>query len=186
MLLIFRRGGFSYHGGLFFSFIGVFWWMKRKKIFSWGNIVDICTPSIVLGFFFVRIGCFLNGCCFGTPTDMPWGIVFPSDSPAGLIYKNTKIHPVQLYAAFSALVSFIILIAIEKRGHFVRRKGHLFFSFLILSAIWRFIIEFFRYQEFNSTLINWLTNAQVYSVTVLFFAIFILTRILQIDRRKNI
>jgi phosphatidylglycerol:prolipoprotein diacylglycerol transferase len=144
-ILFIWQGGFSYHGGLFLALIGVFWWAKRSKI-SFGSILDIFAPSVALGFFFVRIGCFLNGCCFGNPTDMPWGLVFPLDSPAGWIYKGIKIHPTQLYASLSGLMSFFLLLVLDEKLYLVGRNGLLFFSFLILSAVWRFIIEFFRYH----------------------------------------
>ena len=179
-IFLISQGGLSYNGGLFFALIGAFCWLKRKKI-PVVRMLDILAPTIPLGFFLVRIGCFLNGCCFGNPTDMPWGVVFPSDSPAGWVYKNIKIHPTQLYSSFSGLISFFILLGFEKKLQFAKGNGLLFFSFLILSALWRFIIEFFRYQEPQSIMVGWFTEAQAYCVGIFIVS---MTMILRIYMKK--
>ena len=181
-VLFIWQGGFSYHGGLLFAFIGALWWIKRKNI-PIRRTFDIVAPSIALGFFFVRIGCFLNGCCFGNPTDMPWGVIFPSDSAAGLIYNNTKIHPTQLYDSLSGLISFFILLGIEKKLQFSEGKGLLLFFILILSALWRFIIEFFRYQMPDLIIVGWFTKAQAYCLGILLFSII---GIVIVNRQNNI
>jgi phosphatidylglycerol:prolipoprotein diacylglycerol transferase len=162
-------GGLSYHGGLLFACVGVLWWVRRRKA-SAGIVFDIITPAVALGFFFVRIGCFLNGCCFGTPTDLPWGVVFPPDSPAGWVYANATIHPTQLYSSFAGLMVFLVLLRLEKKGSFARGSGSLFFSFLILSALCRFVIEFFRYHDSYALVTGSFSLAQAYCVAILLFS----------------
>jgi phosphatidylglycerol:prolipoprotein diacylglycerol transferase len=164
------EGGLSYYGGLLLAIIAFTWWLKSKNI-SALRMLDIFSPSVTLGFFFVRIGCFLNGCCFGKPTDVPWGVVFPPESPAGQVYKDTPIHPSQLYSSLSGLLGFFVLLGIEKRFRLDRRAGLLFFLFLIISALWRFIIEFYRYQNFDATMVFWFTKNQVYSLVIFAFSI---------------
>ena len=48
---------------------------------------------------FGRVGCFLNGCCYGRPTTLPWGVKFPPGSFASLEFGDTPVHPSQLYNA---------------------------------------------------------------------------------------
>ncbi|MFC1794154.1 prolipoprotein diacylglyceryl transferase [Planctomycetota bacterium] len=174
------QGGLSFHGGLFLALIAAWWWLNNKKI-SIGRMLDIFVPAMALGFFFVRIGCFLNGCCFGTPTDASWGVVFPSDSPAGWVFKDTAIHPTQLYSSFLGLISFFILLVIERKMQLDDRNGLLFLFFLVLFALWRFILEFFRYQGHNAITVAWFTEAQIYSVGILILSVTIIT---QIFRKK--
>ncbi len=170
------QGGSSYYGGLIFAFIGLIIWVKMKSI-EVGRMLDIFAPSAALGFFFVRIGCFLNGCCFGKPTSMPWGVIFPPDSPAGSVYTNMTIHPTQIYSAVSGLLGFGLLLYLEEKWHMVKKKpGLLFLSFLILSSLWRFIIEYFRYHEAHSTIVGWFTEAQAYSAVVFILSIIMIVK----------
>jgi len=178
------QGDFSYHGGLILAFISVFWWANRKNI-SFGCILDAFTPSIALGSCFVRIGCFLNGCCFGNPTTMPWGLIFPLNSPAGYIYQGIKIHPTQVYESLAGLASLFILLFVEKMFKPTDRDGKLFFSFLILTAISRFIVEFFRYQNPDLQKFGYLTEAQVFCIMFLIFSVLSLS-IIYMKKTKSI
>jgi phosphatidylglycerol:prolipoprotein diacylglycerol transferase len=173
--LLMWKGGLSYHGGLILAIIALFLWLKKKKI-AFGTMLDIFTPSLAFGFFLVRIGCFLNGCCFGKPTDIPLGVIFPSDSHAGLIYENTKIHPTQLYSLLAGLLGFFILLWLEKRLQFARGTGILFLFFLIFSALWRFSIEFFRYQETDSLLLGQFSEAQIFCLGIVVFTLIMIPR----------
>jgi phosphatidylglycerol---prolipoprotein diacylglyceryl transferase len=175
-------GGLSYHGGLLLAVIGLSWWCRRVKI-SMRSMLEIFAPSLALGYSIVRIGCFLNGCCFGTPSNTPLGVVFPLDSPAGMVYKGVRIHPVQLYSAFFGLVTFCLLLGLEKKVPFHQGTAALFFLFLILSALERFFMEFLRYHSpgSSSTMLGWFTEAQAYSLGIFIFSIIMVERI----RRKK-
>lgn len=160
------QGGLSWYGGLLFGFIVGVWCLIKGK-FRIGAVLDILAPGIALGLFFARIGCFLKGCCFGTPTNAWWGVVFPTGSPASIVYwEGVNVHPTQLYASFAALISFFILLAIERRIR-LKLQGLIFFSFLILYGLWRFIIEFFRYHDPNLYLWSWLTKGHAFSITAI-------------------
>ena len=106
--------------------------------------MDILGPSLGLGEFFTRIGCFLNGCCFGTPTDSACGVVFPPDSAAGYYYPATPIHPSQIYSSLGGLAIFAILIFLERYKKF---DGFTALNFFMLYAVARFLIDFTRYYE---------------------------------------
>lgn len=69
-------GGLTYYGGFIFAFIALLIYAKRKKIpVALG--MDIVAPAIMIGLGFGRIGCFLNGCCYGARCDAPYAITFP-------------------------------------------------------------------------------------------------------------
>jgi len=108
--------------------------------------MDLMGPSLGLGEFFTRIGCFLNGCCFGSPTSCAFGIHFPPDSPADYYYPGLAIHPTQLYQSFAGLLICVILIYMERYKKF---DGFTAFSYFILYSIARFVTDFFRYYEPN-------------------------------------
>jgi phosphatidylglycerol:prolipoprotein diacylglycerol transferase len=105
---------------------------------------DAAVPGIALGYAVYRIGCFINGCCFGIPTDLPWGVTFGPGTEAfasqiaqGLISSEAArtlwVHPTQLYHAALGLAAFFIL----------RRHSGLALA-LALYGAGRFVIEFFR------------------------------------------
>lgn len=162
-------GGLSYYGGFILAFLCAFFYLKKNKI-PVGAMMNVLAPSLAIGFFFGRIGCFLNGCCFGEPTTMPWGVIFPEDAPARWIYSAPiKLHPTQLYSSISGLMSFFILLLLEKKFKFMKRDGLLCFSFFILYGLWRFIIEFFRYHE--SYIVGWFTEGQALSIAIIIFSV---------------
>jgi phosphatidylglycerol:prolipoprotein diacylglycerol transferase len=106
------------------------------------KLLDIISPGIALGYSIGRIGCFLNGCCFGKPTDLPWGLVYSSVSPAGNYYPGIALHPTQLYAMVSMFMVFVILaILFEKK----KCDGQIFYWLLIFYSVYRFLVEFLRY-----------------------------------------
>ena len=101
-------------------------------------------PSVGLGIFITRIGCFFNGCCYGLPTDRSWGMVFPQESPAGAFFPNQAIHPTQLYSSFYGLLIFVLILFVER---FKKYDGFLLYFFFICYGIARFTVDFFRYYE---------------------------------------
>lgn len=88
-----------------------------------------------------RIGCFLNGCCLGIPTDLPWSVSFPQEN--GIIYR----HPVQLYYSAGAFLILLILFMTEKRlnNSYPRRKGAVLWPlFMVLYGSFRLVVDFVR------------------------------------------
>ncbi len=133
------EGGLVFYGGLIGGITGtvLYVWKKGEEVL---DFLDTIAPSIALGHFFTRIGCFLNGCCYGRPTDLPWGIKFPPGSNPARHYSG-PIHPTQLYESLAGLILFFLLYYMFKRRKF---KGQIFFSYLLLYSGVRFTIEFFR------------------------------------------
>jgi phosphatidylglycerol:prolipoprotein diacylglycerol transferase len=107
----------------------------------------VFAPGIALGHAVGRVGCLLAGCCYGRPTDLAWGIVF-SDPFAGSYVGtplNVHLHPVQLYESGAELLILAALLLMEKRGRAF--PGRTFWGYVLLYAVSRFIIEFFRGDE---------------------------------------
>ena len=135
--------GLTMLGGFVAAVIFGLLYLKIKKLPRL-KIADIVMPAIGLGIFVTRIGCFLNGCCYGIPTDVPWAMVFPSDCPAGAQYVGQAIHPTQLYSSLYGLIIFGLLLFLERYKKF---DGFLLYLFFILYGISRFTVDFFRYYE---------------------------------------
>jgi phosphatidylglycerol---prolipoprotein diacylglyceryl transferase len=151
----FWNGGLAYYGGLLLATATGVAFLRRER-FPLGKGVDIVGAVMPLGICFGRFGCFLGGCCFGVPTDGPFGLSFPAGSPAsyeqyegGLLrdkmLASLPVHPTQLYEALGCL-----LIAAWLLGYAHARKrfdGQVLLQFLIAYAVLRFAIEYLRADD---------------------------------------
>jgi phosphatidylglycerol:prolipoprotein diacylglycerol transferase len=135
--------GLSMMGGVVLAIVSGIVFLIFKKV-SVLKIADLFSPSFMLGLGFARIGCFLNGCCFGKPTNSFLGVVFPEDCFAGYIYPHTPIYPTQLFSALKGFLIFGLILWLEKYKKF---DGFTFGLMLIFFPLGRFIIDFFRYYE---------------------------------------
>ncbi len=142
---IFRvwEGGLTFYGGLIagIGFGMAYLWRKGLPVLE---VADIVAPQIALGIAIARIGCFLNGCCFGKESTLPWACVFPPDCQAGWVMAGKAVHPTQIYSSIANVAIFLFLKRLLKRGH---PRGTVFFSFLVLYGSWRFVIDYLRYYE---------------------------------------
>ncbi|MGQ9664674.1 MAG: prolipoprotein diacylglyceryl transferase [bacterium] len=149
------NGGMMFFGGFIGAFIAGVIYVKKQKL-SIFLLSDIISPCIALGEFFTRIGCFLNGCCFGVPTTLPWGVHFPRGSFADQAGLDCAIHPTQLYSSLFGLLLFFLLQRMLHRPH---AQGSIFAYFLIFYGGFRFGIDFIRYYEnMGNFLINQLIS----------------------------
>ncbi|NLP37472.1 MAG: prolipoprotein diacylglyceryl transferase [Firmicutes bacterium] len=128
-----RSGGLSFHGGLVFGIAIGLWYTKKHKL-PQGQVADLVAPYLALGYALVRIGCLFNGCCYGQPSNVFWAL------PAAYA-DDTLRHPTQLYAFLAALLIFLLLHVRKKK---IRFAGQLFWEFILLYCIYRFLVEFFR------------------------------------------
>lgn len=143
---IFRiwEGGMMFFGGFLGGFLLGALYLRRQRI-SILKISDIVAPSMGLGLFFTRIGCFLNGCCFGVPSTLPWAVEFPKACVAGASpVGGYALHPTQLYESIFGLVLFFFL---NNRLAKSSGTGAVFAQFLIFYGWFRFGIDFIRYYE---------------------------------------
>jgi phosphatidylglycerol---prolipoprotein diacylglyceryl transferase len=142
-LLSLARSGGVFYGGLILAVGVAFWYIARHRMPFW-TTCDVFAPGIALGHVTGRLGCLAAGCCFGRPTDLPWGITFHNPLAASLVGTplNIRLHPTQLYEAGAELFILLLLLATEKRGK--PFAGRTFWAYMLLYAISRYIIEFYR------------------------------------------
>ncbi len=135
---IFGRGGFVFYGGFILAFgIGI-WQMRRKGLNIW-KTMDIFAPAVAVAYAIGRIGCFLNGCCYGRPTDSWLGVSFPPESLAGSL--GEPLIPIQLFSSLNLFIIFAILLTLRRYKKF---DGQLFWLYVLLYGVSRSIIEIFR------------------------------------------
>jgi phosphatidylglycerol:prolipoprotein diacylglycerol transferase len=134
------RAGFIFHGGLFLSIGTVLLYTKKKKL-SFLFIADLLIPYVALGQAIGRIGCFLNGCCYGKPTALRWGRTFPLSSPAGYHYGALRLHPTQLYSSLFLFILFLILKNVRVHQKF---EGETLLLYFLLYPAFRFFLDFLR------------------------------------------
>jgi len=192
-LLKIWEGGLTYYGGLVLGAVGVvaYLGLSRRPVLYW---LDIIAPSLALGLAFGRMGCFLNGCCYGDASHLPWAFAWPVGSLPWEHYANAflessglkrailpaegfgpalgavtgclaggrqawTIHPSQLYSLVNAAGLFAVL---HLAFRWKRRHGQIFFFFILLYAVSRFLLEYTRADETETylvglpTLLRWL------------------------------
>lgn len=136
------QGGLVYYGGLIGGIIAsaLYIWWKRMPLWK---TADVLAPSIALGSFFGRMGCLLNGCCYGRPTNLPWAITFTN--PQAQDFSNTPLnvplHPTQIYDGLLNLILYAFLAWLFRRKKF---DGEVFATYLICYSITRSIVEHYR------------------------------------------
>ena len=126
----------SGYGGLIGATLTGIIYIRWKKLPLW-KTADVLAPSIALGNVFGRIGCLLNGCCYGRACSLPWAIRFPSDHSTG----GVPVHPTEIYDALLNFAFYLGLAWLFRRKKF---NGQVFATYLIGYAIFRSIVEFFR------------------------------------------
>jgi len=174
------EGGLVFYGGLIAGILfGILYLIRRKMPVL--RVTDLVAPQIALGIALARVGCFLNGCCFGEASHLPWACKFPPDSQAGWVMAGTAIHPTQIYSAIANFVLFVILRGMLSRSF---RPGTVFGSFLVLYGGWRFFIDNLRhYEEHMRVGAMWggLTLNQIASIAMIVVGLLLLLRVRQKD-----
>ncbi len=145
LLNLFREGGVFY-GGLIVAVLVALWYIRHVGLPLW-TTCDVFAPGIALGHVIGRFGCLFAGCCFGRPTTVPWAITFTSRFAHDNVGTplNIPLHPTQLYEAGAELLILIFLLTTERSGR--KFAGRTFWLYMLLYAISRYIIEFYRGDE---------------------------------------
>jgi phosphatidylglycerol:prolipoprotein diacylglycerol transferase len=151
--------GLTIFGAVLGAAIGIWLFNLINKKFSFGHLADVAAPGIILAQAIGRVGCTLNGCCYGKMTDLPWAIVYTNPNSNGPI--GVPVHPTQIYEIIFNLIVFGILFKLRRR---LKPDGSLFLVYLSLYSIWRLGIDFVR--DGTSFLFS-LHQAQVVSIIVL-------------------
>lgn len=151
-VFLLTEGGLSLHGGILGTLLMGIWFSRRYKVPFW-DFADIVTPSVPLGTAIARIGCFLNGCCYGVATQVPWAI----QTRLALGHR----HPTQIYELLLDLLLFFYLL---KRRSDIKYPGQLFIRYVVGYSIVRFIVEYWREVPYATSS---LSVAQVASIGVI-------------------
>lgn len=160
-------GGLSFYG----AFIGgplVFAYFAWSRKISVLVLSDLVTPSVFLGYIFGRIGCLLNGCCYGSACALPWAVQFPSESNPSILTPPS--HPTQLYSALIALGLFFVMQRAKVSKRFTQFAGQISLVFIVLYLLERSFIEIFRLGATAEPMfasIPWLSQAQFSSALML-------------------
>jgi phosphatidylglycerol:prolipoprotein diacylglycerol transferase len=146
------NGGLVFYGGLIGGVLAAVAYVRWCRA-PLGPVADLAIPYVALAHALGRVGCFLNGCCWGAVTALPWGVVYPRTGwnayhqqlKDGLLQKGAKhalpVHPTQLYEAAGCVVIFFLLRFIYKKN---KTTGLIVALYMLFYGMLRFTTEFFR------------------------------------------
>ena len=142
-LVTLLQSGGVFYGGLILAVVVAIWYIRRIGLPLW-TTCDVFAPGIAIGHVVGRMGCFFAGCCWGKQTDVPWAITFTDPFAAANVGTplHVALHPTQLYETAAEALILVLLLASEKRGR--RFEGRTFWSYMLLYAASRYVIEIFR------------------------------------------
>jgi len=133
-----------------------------------GRMADAIIPATGVGIFIARIGCFLNGCCFGVPCPYPWCLSFPPGSLASVVEAQQKVisyeswslpvHPLQLYFAFTGLAITLVALWLIPRKRYHGQVAMVAVLIFALAAYW---LEPFRQGTGFRPYVNGMPQLQV-------------------------
>ncbi len=164
-IFMIQHGGLVYYGGLIGATVAGIGYLLWKKLPVW-KIADIMAPSIALGSVFGRVGCLLNGCCYGRACGLPWAIHFPADHET----HGVGVHPTEIYDGLLNLILYVFLAWLFRRKKF---DGQIFAAYLMIYAVFRSIAEYFRGDYPADHVHAGLTSAQLVSVPIFLAGIFL-------------
>lgn len=176
------RGGLTFYGGFIFATAFGLYFAHKHRMGAW-KVADLCAPWIAFGLALTRIGCFLNGCCYGKVAHVPWAVRFPVGSAsweaqrdAHLIAERAAalpVHPTQVYLSLLNFLTFIVLFfAIKPRKKF---DGQIFAWLLILKGVFRSLVEIWRDDD-RGVFWGFLSTSQIISLPIVAFGIVLLLR----------
>jgi phosphatidylglycerol:prolipoprotein diacylglycerol transferase len=149
-----QHGGLSWYGGFACGTLSGILYVKKHNL-ALKSMLDLFAPYLALGQAIGRVGCFLNGCCFGKLSR--FGLYFPS--------QNNTLIPTQLYSSLILFLIFVFLKFVTRRPH---PEGKIFLLYLLLYSIKRFFIEFLRAD--NPAIFMGLTLFQLISLVIFIFS----------------
>ena len=132
------RGGLALHGGVLAGLAAGVWYARRRRLSVW-RLGDALAPALIMGQGIGRVGCFLSGDSYGSPSALPWAITF-TDAHA-LAPQGVPLHPVQLYELGLDLALFAALWGLRRRTTF---DGQLFLLYVGGYGMIRLVTEVFR------------------------------------------
>lgn len=172
------RSGLVWYGGFIGGALGVLFRLNQLKLPTW-KVADAVAPALALGYAIGRVGCFLVGDDYGSPTNAPWAVAFPEGAPPSTAANLRAfgvdvpasvpdtavlaVHPTQLYETGMTLI--ILALLVKLRPRLAATPGQLFFVWLALAGVERFIVEIFRAKD--DRLLGMFSVAQLISVLLI-------------------
>ncbi len=150
--------GLTIYGAVVGVALGIWVYSKFSK-FQFGYLADLIVPGLILAQIIGRVGCTINGCCYGTLTSLPWAIVYTHPDSLGPLGIAT--HPTTVYEMIYLAIVFGIVLKLKDR---VKPDGSLFVVYLGLYSLWRLGIDFLRD---GTPFLLGLHQAQVIAIIVL-------------------
>ena len=154
--------GLTIWGAVLGATLGI-WVYSRLTKFPYGHFMDLVVLPTILAQALGRVGCTINGCCYGVETSLPWGVVYTH--PESYARLGVAVHPTQVYEIVFLLVVFGVLFALRKR---FQPEGSLFLIYLSVYSLWRVGIDFIRD---GTPFLFGLHQAQVIGIAVLLITI---------------
>lgn len=164
-------GGFIYYGGLLVGLWAAISYLKVRTMMvsPW---LDRASLPMALAYAVGRLGCFLNGCCYGRVCELPWAVKFPSHISFGMALLPR--HPTQLYAAGFEMVVILGLLALERK-QFFKWRGQLFWTWASLHAVNRLLMELWRDDD-RGAMIFGLSISTLISLAILAVSTYVLVK----------
>ncbi len=154
--------GMSIYGAILGAILGI-WVCSKFTRFQFGYLADLIAPGLILAQTIGRIGCTINGCCYGNECSLPWSVTYLH--PASFAPIGVAIHPTQVYEIIFLAIIFGIILMLRGR---LRPDGRLFLTYLGIYSVWRFGLGFLRE---GTPFLFGLHQAQVIGIIVLVIVI---------------
>jgi phosphatidylglycerol:prolipoprotein diacylglycerol transferase len=159
--------GLTIWGAILGGVLGI-WITSKFTKFKFGYFSDVLAPGLILAQIIGRIGCTINGCCYGEECELPWAIIYTHPETFGP--TTIAVHPTTVYEIIFLVISFVIIMFLRGR---LKPEGSLFFTYLGMYSAWRIVIGFMR--EGTDFLFG-LHQAQIIGIIVLVIIIPVMIR----------
>lgn len=130
--------GLSIYGAVLGAALGI-WAYSRFSRVRFGYLADLIAPGLILAQAVGRVGCTINGCCYGTASSLPWAIIYVH--PDSLAPLGIATHPTTIYEIVYLLIIFVVILKLKDR---LKPDGSLFLVYLSLYSLWRLGIDYLR------------------------------------------
>jgi len=160
--LIFNGRGLTIYGAVLGATLGI-WIYSKFSGFNFGYFMDLVAPAVLLAQAIGRVGCTINGCCYGTETSLPWGVIYTH--PNSYATLGVAVHPTQVYEIIFCLIVFMVLLWLRGK---LKPDGSLFLIYMGAYAAWRIGTDFLRT---GATFLFGLHQAQFIGIIVLIIVV---------------
>lgn len=170
------RSAGVFYGGFALAAAAGFLYIRRHRL-PLGRVADLAAPPLALGQAVGRIGCFMAGCCYGKACSLPWAVTFSDPAAFRLtgVPLGIALHPTQLYHAAADLLILAVTLGWMRRRRF---PGQVFWVYVLLHAVLRFLVEAFRGDTVRGVFLGGaLSTSQILAVPAVLLALVALYRL---------